>query len=151
MHSMFDDIDEEVIRIIVDAKEIAVYGLSSVPHKAAHYVSQYLQDQGNFIIPINTNQYIDRILGEKLYRDLMSVPYDYDILLVFRPSNEIPEIVNEYFSAPHQSPLIWFQVGIYDQESYSRVEEAGLRCIMDKCLMVEHQKLVGDGWFKKKE
>lgn len=149
MHSMFDDIDDEVAGMVVEAKEIAVYGLSSVPHKASHQVSQYLQDQGCFIIPININQYVNRIIGEKVYRDLMSVPNDYSILLVFRPSSEIPGIVNEYFSAPYQSPLIWFQVGIYDQETYSRVEEAGIRCIMDKCLMVEHQKLVAEGWFDK--
>jgi predicted CoA-binding protein len=92
---------------------------------------------------------VDRILGEKVYRDLMSVPQDYDILQVFRLSHEIPKIVNEYFAAPHQAPLIWFQSGIHDQESFNRIEEAGLRCVMDKCLMVEHQKIVARGEFER--
>jgi hypothetical protein len=142
MRRRFDEITEEIERMVLDAKEIAVLGLSSQPQKPSHYASKYLQDQGYDVIPININQFVDRILDEKVYRDLMSVPYDYDILLVFRPSNEIPEITNAYFSAPHQAPLVWFQQGIFDQESFDRIEAAGFRCVMDKCLMTEHMKII---------
>jgi len=150
MRRKFDEIDEEVERLVADAKQIAVLGLSSQPYKPAHFVPKYLQDQGYHVIPININQYVDRILDEKVYRDMMSVPYDYDILLVFRPSNEIPKIVNDFFSAPHQSPLVWFQQGIFDQESFDRLEDAGFKCVMDRCLMVEHQKMVAGGAFWEK-
>jgi predicted CoA-binding protein len=142
MRSMFDPIDDEITRLVLDAKEIAVLGCSSMPMKAANFVPRYLQDQGYIVIPITTNQYVERVLEERVYRDLMSVPYDYDILVVFRPSNEVPIVTNNYFSAPHQAPLIWFQSGIVDHESYNRIEEAGLRCVMDRCLMVEHQKML---------
>ena len=145
MNRRFDEIDIEIVRMVLGAKEIAVLGCSSHPQKPSHYVPQYMQDQGYTIIPVTTNQYVDRILEEKVWRDLMSVPYDYDILLVFRPSKEIPEIVNAYFSAPYQAPLVWFQAGIFDQESYERVESAGFKCVMDRCLMVEHQKMIADG------
>jgi hypothetical protein len=148
MRRNFDEIDKEIEKLVVDAKEIAVLGLSSQPFKPAHIVPKYLQDQGYLIIPININQYVDRILDEKVYRDLMSVPYDYDILLVFRPSNEIPRIVNDFFSAPHQAPLVWFQQGIFDQDSFDRLEDAGFRCVMDQCLMAEHQKMVAGGAFR---
>ncbi len=145
----FNEIDDDIERMVIQAKEIAVLGLSSMPQKPAQYVPKYLQDQGYIIIPINTNQYVDRILGEKVYRDLMSVPYDYDILLVFRPSIEIPEIVNAYFNAPHQAPLVWFQAGIFDQESFDRIESAGFKCVMDQCLMVEHHKMIDRGAYDK--
>ena len=149
MRTRFDEINDTIIKKVVQAKEIAVLGMSASPHKAANYVPKYLQDHGYRVIPISTNEFNDKILDEKVYRDLMSVPYDYDLLVVFRPSNEIPDIVSNYFSAPYQSPLIWFQSGIYDQESFHRVEEAGFSCVMDKCMMVEHQKMVADGEFKK--
>ncbi len=144
MHSLYDQIDDEITKLVLDAKEIAVLGCSSQPMKPSHYVPRYLQDQGYIIIPITTNRFVERVLEERVYRDLMSVPYDYDILVVFRPSGEIPVVVNNIFNAPYQAPLIWFQAGIFDQESFNRIEEAGLRCVMDRCIMVEHQKMLAE-------
>jgi predicted CoA-binding protein len=142
MRTMYDQIDEKITRLVLEAKEIAVLGCSSQPLKPSHFVPRYMQEQGCRIIPITTNQFVDRVLEENVYRDLMGVPDEYDILVVFRPPNEIPVIVNNYFNARHQAPLIWFQAGIYDQESFNRIEEAGLNCVMDRCIMVEHQKMI---------
>ncbi|MFC2133917.1 CoA-binding protein [Bacteroidota bacterium] len=132
--------DEEIIEILTDYKNIAVIGCSSNPSKAAHEIPKYLQSQGYKIIPVNP--FSEEILGEKCYKKITDIKEEVDIVNVFRPSEETPVIVRE--SLKVNPKVVWMQLGIENKEAEKIAEENNIKIIMNKCMMVEHMKLIGE-------
>jgi len=131
--------DERLFELLDKSRTIAVVGLSGKPERDSFKVAQYMQKQGYKIIPINPK--VERVLGEKAYPDLPSVPEPVDIVNIFRRSEHILPVVNEALKI---SPLaIWMQLGIVNEEAAEIAEKAGILVIMDKCIMVEHRRLKG--------
>src|SRR5260370_40581362 len=89
-------------------RTIAVIGLSEIPAKPSHYVSEYMQQHGYKIYPINPS--IAEVLGEKSYASLADLPIKPDIVNVFRLPKFIPAIVAEILHLC--LPNLWFQQGI---------------------------------------
>ncbi|HXC96277.1 MAG TPA: CoA-binding protein [Edaphobacter sp.] len=116
---------------------IAVIGLSEVPSKPSHYVSEYMQQHGYKIYPVNPS--IPEVLGEKSYSSLSDLPIKPDIVNVFRLPKFIPAIVDEMLQLG--LPSLWVQLGIVNQEAATRAEAGGIRVVMDRCIMVEHRHL----------
>jgi len=131
---------DDRLREILDADTIAVVGCSSEPGKAAHDIPRYMQDHGYDVIPVNP--YADEILGREAYDSVTDVRESVDIVDVFRPSNEIPGIVDETL-ARDDVGTVWLQLGITHDEAGERVEAAGRNFVQDRCLKVEHQRLLG--------
>ena len=135
--------DDEEIRELLDLRRIAVVGCSSTPGKAAHDVPAYLQRAGYEIYPVNP--YADEILGREAAGSLADVAEPIDLVDVFRPSEEVPGIVDEIV-ARHEdrgdATALWLQLGISHDEAAARAEEAGLTVVQDRCLKVEHSRLV---------
>ncbi|WP_128477666.1 CoA-binding protein [Halorussus pelagicus] len=127
------------LREILGMTRIAVVGCSSTPGKDAHEIPKYLLDSGYEVIPVNPTA--DEILGRKAYDSLSAVEETVDIVDVFRPSDEVSGIVDEALDRDDVA-VVWTQLGIADEEAAARAEEAGLRVVQDKCLKVEHQRLV---------
>jgi len=131
--------DERLFELLDKSRTIAVVGLSGKPERDSFKVAQYMQKQGYKIIPINPK--VERVLGEKAYPDLPSVPEPVDIVNIFRRSEHILPVVDEALKI---SPLaIWMQLGIVNEEAAEIAEKAGILVIMDKCIMVEHRRLKG--------
>ena len=126
-----------LIAELIRAKTIAVIGLSEDSAKPSHYVSAYMQQSGARIIPVNPAA--ESILGEKAYPSLTALPVKPDLVNVFRLPRFIPAIVDEMMALG--LPAIWIQQGIIDYVSAARAEAAGVRVVMDRCLMVEHRNL----------
>jgi len=121
-------------------KVIAVYGMSKNSMKAANYVPAYLREQGYAIIPVNPTA--DEIDGLKCYHSLADVPVTIDILNVFRPSEDIPKIVEEAIARKNSKgdiKVIWLQESIESDEGKAMAEENGIEFIQDKCMMKEHR------------
>src|SRR5437879_13256624 len=97
-----------VKRILTEIKTIAVVGCSKDPAKNAHRVPKYMQMAGYRIIPVNPTA--TEILGEKAYPSLDAVPTPYDAVDIFRPSADIPPIVDQALKGPGK--VIWMQLGI---------------------------------------
>ncbi len=135
--------EPELIRSMLGspAKEnprtIAVIGLSEVPSKPSHYVSEYMQQHGYKIYPVNPS--IPEVLGEKSYPSLSDLPIKPDIVNVFRLPKFIPAIVEEMLQL--KLPNLWVQLGIINLEAAARAEAAGIHVVMDRCIMVEHRRL----------
>ncbi|MEF8779572.1 MAG: CoA-binding protein [Haloferacaceae archaeon] len=135
------DADEE-IRELLGADTIAVVGCSTTPGKAAHDVPGYLQSQGYRIVPVNP--FADEVLGEPAYDSLAEIPASIDLVDVFRPSEEVPEIVEEVLARHEErgdAGALWLQLGIEHDEAGRRAEDAGIRVVQDRCLKVEHRRL----------
>ncbi len=131
------DSDDD-LREILDHDTIAVVGCSSTAGKAAHEIPAYLQRQGYDVVPINP--YADEILGEMAYDSLADAPDGIDVVDVFRPSEEVPGIVDEALERDDVA-AVWMQLGIEDDEAAERAEDAGLRVVQDRCMKVEHSRL----------
>jgi len=117
---------------------IAVIGLSDNPAKPSHSVSAYMQSHGYRILPINPAA--STILGETCYPDLRSLPLKPHIVNVFRLPQHIPAIVEEMIAL--NLPNLWVQLGIHNPEAAHRAEQAGINVIMDRCILIEHRRLM---------
>ncbi|MFC7177367.1 CoA-binding protein [Halosegnis marinus] len=131
--------DDETLRELLDAETVAVVGCSATPGKAAHGVPKYLQEHGYRIVPVNPTT--DEVLGERAYDSLSAVEEDIDIVDVFRPSAEVPGIVDEVL-ARDDVETVWLQLNIRDDAAGERVEDSGRAFVQDKCIKVEHGRLV---------
>ena len=124
------------IRELLEARTIAVIGLSADESKPSHYVSRYMQDHGYRILPINPA--LDSVLGEKSYPSLAGLPVRPELVNVFRLPRFIPAIVDEMIALG--LPALWLQQGIAHAEAAARAQAHGIRVVMDRCLMVEHRR-----------
>jgi uncharacterized protein len=118
-------------------RTIAVIGLSEVPSKPSHYVSEYMQQRGYKLYPVNPS--ITEVLGEKSYARLADLPIKPDIVNVFRLPKFIPAIVDEMLQLGF--PNLWVQQGIINLEAATRAEAGGINVVMDRCIMIEHRHL----------
>ncbi|SFR47361.1 hypothetical protein SAMN04487947_1843 [Halogeometricum rufum] len=139
-------VTDEELREILSADTVAVVGCSTTPGKAAHDIPAYLQNHGYRVIPVNP--FADEILGETAYDSLSDVPADagVDVVDVFRPSEEagdIAEAAVERHESVGDVGSVWLQLGITNDDAKRRVREAGLAFVQDKCMKVEHSRLLG--------
>lgn len=95
---------------------------------------KYLQANGYRIIPVNPTA--TEILGETAYASLETVPIPYDAVDIFRPSADVPPIVDQAIRGP--AKVIWMQLGIRNPEAAARAEAAGKVAIQDRCMMRDH-------------
>ncbi len=131
-------LDQEIINIVKESKNIAVVGMSKNPEKAAYRIPKYLKDAGYKVIPVNPTA--SEILGEKVYAKLEDIIEKVDIVDIFRPSDETPVVVE---SAVKLNPkLIWLQLGISNEQSKALAKENNIAYVENKCLMVEHKKII---------
>ena len=132
------DSDDE-LRDVLGLRTIAVVGASTTPGKAAHDIPRYMEQQGYEIVPVNP--FADEVLGKRAYDSLADVEEEIDIVDVFRPSDEVADIVDAAL-AREDVQVIWTQLDIRDDEAAAKAEADGRRVVQDKCLKVEHQRLL---------
>jgi hypothetical protein len=130
------DRDTTIEHVLVNSKTIAVVGLSSNSRRAGYYVPAYLQELGYRIIPVNPN--LDEALGEKAYPDLKAVPEPVDLVLIFRRPDKVLAVVDKAIEIGANA--VWMQLGIINVPAADRAKKAGLKIVMDACMMVEHRR-----------
>jgi predicted CoA-binding protein len=127
------------LREILGLETVAVVGCSTTPGKAAHDVPAYLRDQGYEVVPVNP--YAEEIFGRTAYDSLTEVETEIDIANVFRPSQEVSGIVDDALGRDDVR-VIWTQLGISDPAATRRAENAGRTVVQDRCIKIEHERLV---------
>lgn len=139
---MTEPSDEEIRELLRSARTIAVVGFSTNPGKDAHRVPRRLMELGYRVIPVNPSA--EEILGERSYPSLLDIPRDVkvDIVNVFRPAEEVPGIVEQAIEIGAKA--IWLQLGITHEKAAGRARRAGLKVIQNRCIKVEHQRLLGE-------
>lgn len=131
-------IDDD-LRQILDLHRIAVVGASASHGKAAHNIPGFLQWVGYDVVPVNPNA--EEVLGRHSYESLSDVEEDVDVVQIFRPSEEVSDIVDEAL-ARDDVDAIWMQPGIHDEEAAERAERAGIETVTDRCMGVEYRRLM---------
>ncbi|HUG41360.1 MAG TPA: CoA-binding protein [Longimicrobiales bacterium] len=133
--------EAEVRAILEETRRVAVLGIKPETHggKPAHYVARYLQDVGYEMVPVPV-YYPDvtEILGEPVYREVNAVPGEVDMVDVFRRPNDIPPHVDDLIAK--QPKVVWFQLGIRNDEAAERLARAGIRVVQDRCTMADHRR-----------
>ena len=133
---MNSNANDEIGRLLQNAKTIAVVGLSNSPLRPSHGVSAYMQSHGYRIIPVNPS--IKGALGEKAVASLSEIKEKIDIVDVFRRSEFVPEIVDEAIRL--KLPALWLQEGVVDEAAAAKARQAGIFVVMDHCILKEHRK-----------
>jgi predicted CoA-binding protein len=123
--------------ILITSKHVAVVGLSPKANRPSFKVAAYLKEQGYKIIPVNPQE--REVLGELSYPDLDSIPGPVDVVDIFRRSELVPPIVEEAIKIG--AKVVWMQEGVINEDAAERARDAGLKVVMDRCMLKEHKNL----------
>ena len=123
-------------------------GVSASPLKASFFVARYFVLRGISVIPVNPNYEGEYLWGEKVLGKISDIPPDkrVDLIDIFRPSNEVPCIVDDTicYLKPLGCKTIWMQIGIKNNQAALKAKKNGMNVIMNKCPKIEYQRLFGE-------
>lgn len=131
--------DADLRRILTACRAIAVVGLSAHAHRPSHGVARYLQQHGYHIVPVNPRY--EAVLGERCYARLADIPHPVDMVNVFRRTEGVLPIAQQAVAIG--AKCLWQQLGVMNLEADQLAREAGLASIMDRCVEIEHMRLLG--------
>ncbi len=132
--------NEEIRRLLEEARNVAVVGLSDNPYRASHGVARALQTFGFRIFPVNPNLTAP-VLGEEPYATVEEIPEPVDIVDVFRRSELTPPVARDAVAA--NARVLWLQFDVVNEEAARYAREHGLTVVMDRCLKVDYAALIG--------
>ena len=135
---MNDDI-ASLRRILGACRTIAVVGLSAQWHRPSYFAASYLQGKGYRIVPV-TPAYPE-VLGEPAYARLADIPFEVDMVDVFRKTEDVLPIAREAIAIGAR--CLWQQLGVVNEEADALARAAGLDSVMDRCVKIEHARLFG--------
>ena len=131
---------EGIKRVLDDTRRIAVLGIKPDSIQPANYVPAYAQRVGYEIVPVPVYyKDLEEMLGEKVYRQLVDIPGDIDMVNVFRKSSDIPAHVEDILAKRPKS--VWFQLGIRNNAVAEQLAREGIDVVQDHCLMVEMRRM----------
>ena len=128
--------------LLNETRTIAVLGIKTEAQagQPAFYVPNYLQTAGFQIIPVPVYYpQAMQILGQQVYRRLVDIPIDVDLVNVFRRSQDIPPHVEDILAKMPKA--VWLQSGIRNDAVAQTLAKAGIKVVQDRCLMVDHRSL----------
>ena len=132
---------EDIRDILQKSQTIAVVGMSNKRERASYQVAMYLKSAGYDIVPVNPAY--PEIEGMKSYPDVESVPGNVDVVDIFRRPEFVEPIVES--AIRKGARVVWMQEGVVNPKAAERAKAAGLRVVMDRCMMKEHHRLMAHG------
>jgi predicted CoA-binding protein len=133
--------DADILALARSSQRVAVLGIRSEKRadRAAFYVPQYLVSTGVEVVPVPVYEKdVEIILGQQVYRDLVSIPGEIDLVDVFRRSEDIPAHLPDILAKKPKA--VWFQLGIRNDAVAEELAKAGIKVVQDRCLMVDHRR-----------
>jgi predicted CoA-binding protein len=130
----------QIRRLILQTGRIAVLGIKTEKQASqpAFYVAEYLDAAGLEVIPVPVYYpNVTEILGKKVFRRLIDIPGEIDLVDVFRRAHDIDAHVEDMLAKKPKA--VWFQSGIRNDEVAEKLAKAGIQVVQDRCLMVEHR------------
>lgn len=132
---------EGIQELMGKMRRVAVVGIKpdDQASRPAHFVPAYLAEAGLEVVPVPV-YYPDvtHILGRKVYRRLVDIPEEIDLVNVFRRSDDVPAHVDDILAK--RPRVVWLQSGIRNDEVAERLARAGIKVVQDRCLMVEYRR-----------
>jgi predicted CoA-binding protein len=131
--------DEDIARLLTNARTIAVVGASDRPTRPSYGVMKFLQEWGYRVIPVNPQITGEHVLGEFVWRELAQIGLPIDIVDIFRRPEAAAEAVEQAIFVGAKA--VWMQLGVINHEAAARAEAAGMEVVMDRCPHIEIPRL----------
>lgn len=122
--------DDQIKEVLGRYKKVAIVGLSSDATRPSNAVARFLKSKGFKIIPVNPQEI--KIIGEKAYPDLTSIPETVEIVDIFRRPEHVPAIVDQAIQIG--AKIVWMQEGVVNHSAAKKASESGMIVIMDRCI-----------------
>jgi uncharacterized protein len=133
--------DAQLREILTTSPTIAVLGVHREPEKAAFYVPEYLHDEGYRIIGVNPRFAGEELFGETVRNTLAEIGEPIDVVEVFRRAERIPDHVEDMLAMSPRPKVVWFQLGIKNEDAAHILESAGILVVQNRCMLADHQRL----------
>lgn len=133
--------DTRLREILSSSPTIAVLGIHREPEKAAFYVPEYLHDEGYRIIGVNPVFKDQTLFDEPVRATLAEIDEPVDIVDVFRRAEQIPAHVEDILAMKPRPKVVWFQLGIKNDDAAKILEAAGIVVVQNRCTLADHQRL----------
>ena len=133
----------EIRNLLNEIRTIAVLGIKTEaqPTQPAFYVPNYLQTAGFQIIPVPVYYpKATRILGQQVFRRLVDIPIDVDLVNIFRRSQDVSPHVKDILAKMPKA--VWLQSGIRNDTVAETLAKSGIKVVQNRCLMVDHRSLL---------
>ncbi len=127
------------LRILRNAESVALVGVSANELRSSNFVATYLVRTDLRVYPVNPRY--EEVLGLRCYPSLADLPEVPDIVDVFRRPEDLPGVVDEAIEVG--AKVVWFQLGLRNDEAARRALDAGLEVVQDRCLKIEHARFAG--------
>ena len=127
-------------RLLEHSPVVAVLGAHHEASRAAHYVPAYLVSKGYDVWPVNPRLVGSELFGHPVVATLTEVPVAVDLVDVFRRPETLDAHVDEILAMSPQPKAVWFQLGIVNDAAATRLREAGLEVVQDRCTLADHRR-----------
>ena len=134
-----DDVSADIKKILTTYRTVAIVGASPNPERPSYRVADFLKKEGFRVIRVTPNA--DKVVEEKAYPDLTSIPVSVEVVDIFRRPEDVPPIVEQAIAIGAKA--VWMQEGIVNEEAAAEAKKAGLTVVMDHCMRKELLKKLG--------
>ena len=126
--------NKEILEILDSVKVIAILGLSPDETKPSHKVAKFMQAHGYKIVPVYPKE--DTILGEKVYRSLLEIPFEIDMVDIFRKPKAFDAIADACIERGDVK-VFWGQLELVNNEAAQKARDAGMKVVQNHCPKIE--------------
>jgi uncharacterized protein len=132
---------QDVKPALESTRRIAVIGVSASPEKPAHYVPEYMLENGYEIVPVNASLVGQDMFGQTVRSSLREIEGAVDMVDMFRRSEHLDGHLEDILALNPRPKYVWLQLGIRNDEFAAQLEAVGIEVIQDRCLMADHHNL----------
>jgi len=132
--------EPDLRRILTETRAVAIVGVSADPMRPSHGVWSYLRSRSDYELYL-VNPTVSEIDGTPVYPNLADLPVTPDLVDVFRRHEHLPSVLEDTIKVG--AKVLWLQQGLWHEQVARDGEAAGLQVVMDRCLKVDHARLLG--------
>ncbi|GAC1407664.1 MAG: CoA-binding protein [Mycobacterium sp.] len=130
----------DIEQILLKTHAVAIVGASANPQRASHEVWSYLRSSSDYELYL-VNPTVAEIEGMPVYPSLADLPIVPDLVDVFRRHEYLPSVLDDTVAVG--ATVLWLQLGLWHDQVARDGEAAGLQVVMDRCLKVDHARMLG--------
>ena len=129
----------DIEQILRETRTVAIVGASANPARASHEVWSYLKSASSYELYL-VNPTISEVDGTPVHPSLADLPVVPDLVDVFRRREHLPRVLQDAIQVG--AKVLWLQLGLWHEQVARDGEAAGLQVVMDRCLKVDHARIL---------
>lgn len=129
----------QLAELLAATRSVTVVGVSGDPSRPSNDVTRYLTSATGYDVTL-VNPNLTDLFGRRVYPSPAELPEPPELVVVFRRQSALAGVAEEAIAAGART--LWLQLGLYDADVARRAEQAGLSVVMDRCIKIEHSRLL---------